>query len=616
MPNVSSFGAQTDNAVVSGTVTDRQMIIPEVPPQGLMSVGPRVTPNFVKPREWNAQTTYHFFDAVRDAAGNAYIATKPVVPAGTPLTNEDYWFLWADPDTRFDDLNETVKTFNQRITQNTNDIATKAPINHASEETVYGIGNELNYGHVRLAVEDTPMTSDANAGIAATPALVGKYAPSKNVFNVKHYGAIGDGAHDDTEAFKSAINAAVDYMKGGKFEPPSKNIGAILRIPSGVYNINDTLTIPASVPYSALENAPMCCAIAVVGDSDFSSVLMCGNSNFTLFEINGRYFSIKNLYIYNAYNALKIAANCPYQKIENLYIYGLRNEGINIADDCFESDIKNVKITQGNVAFKIGKSTTMTITNCYANNQKQAGFRLNKMVYSTLESCSADSNSTDVTAYDINQCSISLISCGTEAHGTAVKIDGLQNNAINISNFHVENARHIFDLSNYEGKISVKTLTLNNIGASIALFENGNKCVVETEAIKTHAKMLAYDAMRIALKASSSYVVTINETTAQPLFRVLDIGSGNTRFSGFVAARVYADGSLINCIGDIKIHVYRTASTYGISAEINSPDEDLKKAQFKIDNKQNITMNIDSPARIQTYTFIANSNDLFLTDPL
>ena len=172
MPNVSSFGAQTDNAVVSGTVTDRQMIIPGIPPQGLMSVGPRVTPNFVKPREWNAQTTYHFFDAVRDPAGNAYVATKPVVPAGTPLMNEDYWFLWADPDTRFDDLNETVKTFNQRITQNTSDIATKAPINHASEETVYGIGNSLNYGHLKLATDDTPMTSDANAGVAATPKMI------------------------------------------------------------------------------------------------------------------------------------------------------------------------------------------------------------------------------------------------------------------------------------------------------------------------------------------------------------------------------------------------------------------------------------------------------------
>lgn len=123
MPNVSNFGTQTDNAVVQGTVTDRDMVIPDVPPQGLMSVGPRVTPNFVKPREWNDKTTYHFFDAVKDGKGNAYVATKPVVPAGTQLSDENYWFLWAAPDTRIDELNEIVKTYNQRITKNTNDIA-------------------------------------------------------------------------------------------------------------------------------------------------------------------------------------------------------------------------------------------------------------------------------------------------------------------------------------------------------------------------------------------------------------------------------------------------------------------------------------------------------------
>lgn len=182
MPNVSSFGAQTDNAVVSGTVTDRQMIIPEVPPQGLMSIGPRQSPNYIK-EPWNAQTSYVFYDVVKDGAGASYVATKPVVPAGTALTNEDYWFKWADPNAQINELNEVVKTFNERIAQNASAITAevarataaedgKAPTNHASEETVYGIGNELNYGHVKLAADDTPMTSDANAGVAATPKMV------------------------------------------------------------------------------------------------------------------------------------------------------------------------------------------------------------------------------------------------------------------------------------------------------------------------------------------------------------------------------------------------------------------------------------------------------------
>lgn len=172
MPNVSNFGTQTDNAVVQGTVTDRAMVIPDLPPQGLMSVGPRVTPHFVKPSLWSALTTYHFFDAVHDAAGASYVAIKPEVPAGTELTDEGYWFLWADPNSQFADLSELVKTFNGRIAQNTTDIATKAPNNHASEDTTYGVGNGANYGHVRLATDDTPATSDANAGIAATPKMV------------------------------------------------------------------------------------------------------------------------------------------------------------------------------------------------------------------------------------------------------------------------------------------------------------------------------------------------------------------------------------------------------------------------------------------------------------
>lgn len=219
MPNVSKFGAQTDNSVVQGTVTDRAMVIPDIPPQGLMSVGPRVTPHFVKPSLWSALTTYHFFDAVHDAAGASYVAIKPEVPAGTELTDEGYWFLWTDPNSQFADLSELVKTFNGRITQNTADLATKAPKNHASEDTTYGVGNAANYGHVRLATKDTPATSDANAGIAVTPDTVNKFSTNKTKM-IAFGDSFGDNSDEWADLLSKSLGLELDnYCLGGATWP-------------------------------------------------------------------------------------------------------------------------------------------------------------------------------------------------------------------------------------------------------------------------------------------------------------------------------------------------------------------------------------------------------------
>lgn len=192
MPNVSNFGTQTDHAVVQGTVTDRAMVIPDIPPSGLMSMGPRVTPYFIK-EPWNKLNSYNFFDVVKDGTGSSYIAIKPVVPAGTELTDGEFWFKWSDPNSQFNELEEIVKLYDGRISHNASAIteevarakeaekaeekrataaeATKAPNSHASKNTTYGIGNTLEYGHVKLS-EDTKSTSGANDGIAATPSMV------------------------------------------------------------------------------------------------------------------------------------------------------------------------------------------------------------------------------------------------------------------------------------------------------------------------------------------------------------------------------------------------------------------------------------------------------------
>ena len=259
MPNISSFGAQTENAVVQGTVTDRQMIIPEVPPQGLMSVGPRVSLNLIE-EPWNEQTSYVYYDVVRDDKGASYIAYKPIVPTGTPLTDTDYWFLWAEPNAQLAELKRVVETYNQRITNIENDITNKAPINHASEETIYGIGNGVNYGHLRLATDDTPATSDANAGIAATPKMVNSLKKKDNVGCTAYISNMNNLETQANIYAKANMRNIILYTEydNGEFNP---NIESLKVIKDSITSKNiecDTIKIhkiPSADNLSAYENA-------------------------------------------------------------------------------------------------------------------------------------------------------------------------------------------------------------------------------------------------------------------------------------------------------------------------------------------------------------------------
>lgn len=144
-------------------------------------VGARYVPLFAEPLEWNRTTAYEPLTIVYNN-GNSY-TSRQYVPAGTDISNETYWALTGNYNAQIEQYRAEVKQYDARITANNTAIkeevtrateaeAGKAPTSHASEEAVYGVGNEVNYGHVRLAADDTPASSDANAGIAATPKVV------------------------------------------------------------------------------------------------------------------------------------------------------------------------------------------------------------------------------------------------------------------------------------------------------------------------------------------------------------------------------------------------------------------------------------------------------------
>jgi len=70
------------------------------------------------------------------------------------------------------------------------------------------------------------------------------------VFNVKTYGAVGDGATDDTAAIKLAIAAAAANQGSGSLGSgnfPTSEIGGIVYFPPGRYLITDTLDITEGI---------------------------------------------------------------------------------------------------------------------------------------------------------------------------------------------------------------------------------------------------------------------------------------------------------------------------------------------------------------------------------
>lgn len=150
-------------------------------------IGARYVPLFADPIEWDSSKTYEPLTIVY-SGGNSY-TSRQYVPAGIQIDDDAYWALTGNYNAQVEQYRTEVARHDERIAKNSTDIAknaediaaevarateaeeTKAPNNHASQDTTYGIGNTVNYGHVKLS-DDTESTSGANDGVAATPNMV------------------------------------------------------------------------------------------------------------------------------------------------------------------------------------------------------------------------------------------------------------------------------------------------------------------------------------------------------------------------------------------------------------------------------------------------------------
>jgi hypothetical protein len=159
-----------------------------------------------------------------------------------------------------------------------------------------------------LPIVDVSDTTDDPAG---TSKKIKSYRLGGNTYNVKNYGAVGDGSNDDTSAIQSAINAIVAL--GGY-----NAVGAVY-FPAGVYNVSSALT--ASGDYVS---------IYFVGEGRVSSIIRTTSTTADVFTLNSQQpFVFKNLRI----DAEGITRNASSIGINIAGSGGLAN-GQSIIDDC------------------------------------------------------------------------------------------------------------------------------------------------------------------------------------------------------------------------------------------------------------------------------------------
>ena len=176
----------------------------------IQQTGPRTVIVPADPIEWSNSTSYEYLTLVSTADyGQGYVSKKDV-PAGTPLTDTEYWIPVASFNAQVaqvqkqvaqivSDLNDEIERATAAEKANASaasaaqttaseaqtaaseaqtaaasamtEAQKKAPIAHASANTTYGTGSASLYGHVKLS-DSASSGSGAGSGVAATPLAV------------------------------------------------------------------------------------------------------------------------------------------------------------------------------------------------------------------------------------------------------------------------------------------------------------------------------------------------------------------------------------------------------------------------------------------------------------
>lgn len=287
------------------------------------------------------------------------------------------------------------------------------------------------------------------------------YVQRNYKINVKEYGAKGDGTTDDTNAFKEAINKLIFIRKNYTLtanNSANMGIGFELYIPSGIYILSDSISIPPFA-YEYGGSPINMCPITIAGDGLNTSILDFSNCNEDVngLEVDGGFAVIKNLKIFNAKKyGVSLKNRCWKSRIINVFVERSNDYGFFIGDNSFNIVIESCfayKCGKGGFFFSNGITSSSIISN-YANSCGGVGYFFNDNInYTTLMSNACDSCGTPY-RYGKNNY-ISMINNGDElCGGNSIVTSGNDDITVN-GHFSIDNAGSLIQIRNENNNIII-----------------------------------------------------------------------------------------------------------------------------------------------------------------
>ncbi len=229
-------------------------------------------------------------------------------------------------------------------------------------------------------------------------------------YNVKDFGAAGDGTTIDTAAIQATINAA-NAAQGGT-----------VYLPRGEYVIDAALTL-----YNHIK---------LLGDGDFvTEIRQTSTTANGLIGASLIYMNIESLRLTGpgsgSGQGIKFTVEFDYCLIKDVTVTDWGSTGIEIEQPIVSNFTRVTSRLNGGAGMYIhgtglGAGTSISMDSCWVHDNVSNGYSFNNMTYCALVACAADNQINSGTAgYLIDTCSgFSMVGCGSEGNNIGIKFTG------------------------------------------------------------------------------------------------------------------------------------------------------------------------------------------------